>query len=448
METTENIINLRDKRKNQNSEPGITEIDAPAVFADGYRTVYAYRPGHGWYNRYKMTKGQWEIDAEGLRLVKALRDFCSEWDFRGSSVIFRSKEILKSLLVTNPEIWITDPEIAGLPSGEVIDLRTGKTRKSKVNDRITRRLGCDPDCKEEPELWLQTLDEVLPQDSIEFFKRFVGYCLTGHIREHVFMFAYGSGRNGKSTVLGTVEKLLGEYWRGVPHTGLVGSKNEQHSEWLARLEGARLVTGLELPENGSWNLPLLKSLVAGDAITSRHMRQSSFEFTPACKLVVAGNHKPNLGRVDKAIEERLVLLPFVNKFTGKNRNLKLRESLDKELPKIMAWAIEGATDYLENGLGGKPQTAMDAAEQYLMEQDRFGGWVDDRLVIDAGAFAPSKELLKDYNDYAGSNLGKITPISEYLAEKYGAEVKQKRVKTGENAKWGIAGVGLRARNYE
>ena len=181
------------------------------------------------------------------------------------------------------------------------------------------------------------------------------------------------------------------------------------------------------------------------------MRQSSFEFTPACKIVIAGNHKPNLGRVDRAIEERLVLLPFVNKFTetsGKKRDLKLREKLEADLPKIMAWATEGVKKYLEDGLGGKPQTARDAGEQYLMEQDCFGGWVDERLVIDAGAFAPSKDLLKDYNEYAGAHLGKITPISEYLAEKYGAETKQKRVHKGENAKWGIAGVGLRAANYE
>ena len=307
-----------------------------------------------------------------------------------------------------------------------------------MNDRVTRRLGCDPDFTGEPETWLQTLDEVLPQDSIEFFQRFVGYCLTGYTREHVFLFAYGSGRNGKSTVIGTVERLLGEYWRGIPHTGLAGSKHEQHSEWLARLEGARLVTGLELPENGSWNLPLLKSLVGVDKITSRHMRQSSFEFTPACKIVIAGNHKPNLGRVDRAIEERLVLLPFVNKFTetsGKKRDLKLREKLEADLPKIMAWATEGVKKYLEDGLGGKPQTARDAGEQYLMEQDCFGGWVDERLVIDAGAFAPSKDLLKDYNEYAGAHLGKITPISEYLAEKYGRK-QNKSVSTREKTQSG------------
>ena len=434
------VTNISEQRKRKGKRPEVTEIDLPRLFAEAYISKFAYRPGIGWYTKYKLTKGQWMEDIEGLGLVRMLRDYCSDWEFEGSSVVFRTKELLKAELVSEPDKWITHPEIAGLPCGKVIDLRTGEPRFSKAADRVTRRLGCDPDFTGEPETWLQTLDEVLPQDSIEFFQRFVGYCLTGYTREHVFLFAYGSGRNGKSTVLGTIEKLLGEYWRGIPHTGLAGSKHEQHSEWLARLDGARLVTGLELPENGSWNLPLLKSLVAGDNITSRHMRQSSFEFTPVCKIVVAGNHKPNLGRVDKAIEERLVLLPFVNTFDGKKVNRQLPDMLDAELPKIMAWAIEGVKKYLTDGLGGKPQTAKDAAEQYLMEQDRFGGWVDECLVIKAGAFAPSQDLIKDYNNYSGAHLGKVTPIAEYLTEKYGVYSKLKR-HNGKPTR-GLVGVGL------
>ena len=40
------------------------------------------------------------------------------------------------------------------------------------------------------------------------------------------------------------------------------------------------------------------------------MRQDFFEFTPAFKLVIAGNHKPGLRSVDEAIRRRFNLVPF------------------------------------------------------------------------------------------------------------------------------------------
>ena len=35
--------------------------------------------------------------------------------------------------------------------------------------------------------------KTLPCDCLDWFQRFVGYCLTGYTREHVFLFAVGGG---------------------------------------------------------------------------------------------------------------------------------------------------------------------------------------------------------------------------------------------------------------
>ena len=208
-------------------------------------------------------------------------------------------------------------------------------------------------------------------------------------------------------MLGIVQKLLGEYWHGLPQTALVGGHYEQHPEWLARIEGVRLVSALELPERGSWRLPLLKALVAGDPMTARHMRRGSFEFTPQCKLMMAGNHKPNLGTIDKAFESRLVLLPFERTFEGAAVDRELSDKLHAELPRILGWAIEGACKYFIDGLGDKPGSAANAAGDYLAEQDRFGAWAEARLTFAPDAFTPTRELLADYNEFAGAHL---TPI--------------------------------------
>ena len=336
-------------------------------------------------------------------------------------------------------IWIQRSQ--GLPSGKVLDLRTGYVRAACQDERISLRLGANPDFAE-PKLWIRTLNETLPPDCIEWFQRWCGYCLTGYTREHQFVFAFGAGRNGKSTVLGTIEKLLGGYCRGLPATALAGGRHEQHPEWLARIEGARLVSALELSENASWRLALLKALVAGDMMTAHHMRKGSFDFQPVCKLVVAGNHKPNLSSVDKAIESRLVLLPFERTSEGNRVNQKLPEMLRAELPRILGWAVEGAMKFFRDGLGSKPVTANTASVEYLAEQNIFSEWVAERLEFISEVFVSNRQLLKDYNEYASANLNKSTPITEYLMQHEGVETKRDRLPGGKNPVHGLKGIRL------
>jgi putative DNA primase/helicase len=45
-------------------------------------------------------------------------------------------------------------------------------------------------------------------------------------------------------------------------------------------------------------------------VSARFMRQDFFEYRPAFKLVIAGNHKPSLRSVDEAIRRRFHLIPF------------------------------------------------------------------------------------------------------------------------------------------
>ena len=415
-----------------------TENEVASELAGVYRLLFAYRVGRGWYTR--LPNGQWREDAEAIEIRKHIHADCVTRGIKRTSSIRGILWVLQSELAVKD--WAESSETAGLPSGDVIDLRTATVRPVKDGERISRCLGCDPDCAK-PALWLRTLADTLPDDCLDWFQRFVGYCLTGYTREHIFLFAVGDGRNGKSTVLGTVQKLLGDYWCGLPQTALAGGRYEQHPEWLARIEGTRLVSALELPESGPWRLPLLKAIVAGDPMTARHMREGSFEFTPQCKLIVAGNHKPNLSTVDKAFESRLVLLPFERTFEGAAVDRELPDKLHAELPRILGWALEGARKYFSAGLGDKPGSAANAAGDYLAEQDRFGAWAEARLTFAPDAFAASRALLADYNRFADASLPWPTPIVEYLSRREGVERGQRRVKGVKNAVRGLTGVAIR-----
>ena len=82
------------------------------------------------------------------------------------------------------------------------------------------------------------------------------------------------------------------------------SNTDRHPTELAALRGARLVTATETEEGRRWAESRIKQLTGGDPIAARFMRQDLFEFVPQFKLVIAGNHKPQLRNVDEAMRRR------------------------------------------------------------------------------------------------------------------------------------------------
>jgi putative DNA primase/helicase len=126
------------------------------------------------------------------------------------------------------------------------------------------------------------------------------------------------------------------------------SRGDKHPTDLAMLRGARLVTASETEEGKAWAEARIKSLTGGDDFSARFMRQDFFEFKPAFKLCIIGNHKPVLQNVDDAARRRFNNIPFTR--MPENPDRELEAKLMKEAPGILRWMIEGCLDWKRNGL--------------------------------------------------------------------------------------------------
>jgi putative DNA primase/helicase len=106
-----------------------------------------------------------------------------------------------------------------------IELRSGVENPYDPKDYMTRKAGCAVAPPETPHpLWSSFLDRITDDDRelIGFLQRYIGYCLTGITTEHVFVFAYGTGANGKGTFINTIVKIFGglRHDRGDEHLHL------------------------------------------------------------------------------------------------------------------------------------------------------------------------------------------------------------------------------------
>lgn len=105
------------------------------------------------------------------------------------------------------------------------------------------------------------------------------------------------------------------------------------------------------------------------------MRQDYFTFRPKFKLLIAGNTKPLLSRVDEAMRRRFHIVPMTVQIPKKDRDRNLKKSLEGEWPGILAWAIDGHLQYKKVGLIA-PLSVTEATDNYLEAQDVFSTWLD------------------------------------------------------------------------
>jgi putative DNA primase/helicase len=183
---------------------------------------------------------------------------------------------------------------------------------------------------------------------------------------------------------------------------ITSSNSDRHPTDLAGLRGARLVTSIETEEGRRWAESRIKALTGGDPISARFMRQDFFEYTPQFKLIIAGNHKPGLRSVDEAIRRRFNLIPFTVTIPAEERDPALGEKLQKELPGILAWMIEGCTLWSLQGLD-PPRIVTDATAAYLESEDAIAAWVEDCCERDPNTSSTRSALFKSWSDWATVN---------------------------------------------
>ena len=232
------------------------------------------------------------------------------------------------------------------------------------------------------EKFLASITRFQPVEPVrDFVQRYFGYSLTGSTGEQCLVFNFGDGSNWKSTFVEIISRVMGNYATSINFASLTGGEQKsgsQASPDIARLPGARMVRASEAPRGVGFDEALVKSLTGGEPMLARANYGDFFEFKPDFKLVLSGNNKPTIGGTDHGIWRRICLVPWPVKIDKKDARLMddVLAELWQERAGILNWLIEGALEYLNNGLR-VPQEVLDATEEYREEQDPVGPFVAD-----------------------------------------------------------------------
>jgi putative DNA primase/helicase len=318
-----------------------------------------------------------------------------------------------------------------------VDLVKGDSYAPRREDYITQRTACRMAPAGTPHpLWDAFLLRVTAGEVelIKFLQRFIGYCLTGHTKEHVFLFIYGTGRNGKGTFINTIMKIFGDYAAVASIATFLASKGDRHPTEIAKLRGKRLVVAQETPAGRVWDEAKIKALTGGDRMSAHFMRQDDFEFDPVFKLIISGNHKPRLNCVDVAIRARLLIVPFTVEIPAEERDLDLMDKLRAEWPAILRWAMEGCLEWQRIGLA-PPASVTKATEEYFSSEDSFTQWLEDECDVELNnkyKTASVGDLYASWSTYCrdnGDEPGSKKAFSEEMKNHHFTPVKIGHAKT-------------------
>jgi len=130
------------------------------------------------------------------------------------------------------------------------------------------------------------------------------------------------------------------------------------------------------------------------------MRQDNFTYLPQFKLIVIGNHKPVLHKIDEAAKRRFNIVPFILKPAAPDRDLEAK--LMQEAPGILQFMIDGCLDWQQHGLI-RPSSVIDATAEYFSDQDCFQHWLQEECICEPGNMDRSEAssvLFKSWSNYA------------------------------------------------
>jgi putative DNA primase/helicase len=334
-------------------------------------------------------------------------------------------------LITELKELDKDRMLLGVANG-VLDLRTGKLRAADPQDYMTRQAPVTFDAAAECPTFKSFLSSITAgrQDLMDYIRRIIGYGLTGETTEQCLFFFYGSGANGKSTLLNVIKELLGsDYCKQTPSETLMArAKGGGATSDVARLDGVRIALSNEVEEGSRLGESTVKQLTGSDPVAARFLYKEYFEFVPQFKVIIAGNHHPVIRGDDTGIWRRLQLVPFEVTIPLEERDQALPEKLRGELSGILNFAVEGCRNWQSSGLQ-PPQAVVAAVSEYKSEMDVLGQWIEENCAVSPAATISASIAYDDYRNWAIRNGFQIMN-SNTFGRRLGKRHEKKKTRSG------------------
>jgi P4 family phage/plasmid primase-like protien len=354
---------------------------------------------------------------------------------------------MMSELHGSPEMFNSNPLLIPLRNG-VYDLTIErdkvdadslrrKFRPYRPDDYITHAFDANYNPDANGEHWIHALEQWCWDPAtdapdtglIEYLWYAIGYTITGSADAQAMFIVYGPGGNGKSTLVGTIARMMGEHATVVLQNLFLADRNTsaEPARQVEPLRNKRMVLHPELPADGKLDYSKIKRIVSNEPVLARRLYEEAKPILPTWTIWCTANDIPEI--TDQAAWRRIRIIPFRKVFVPNIKTLLPVGQLDPELPDklweqrdyLATQACHYAALWLKHGLPTSTTVAQ-ATDDVHRVSDPFEDWFNNCVEIDRDGVVPNSEAYEHYKQYVESL--EQSPLS---MKKWAQRMAQKRV---------------------
>lgn len=355
--------------------------------------------------------GKWVDDIPDEKEKQKVKKSYENWARSSESRASRSNMV--SLAAADSRILLGDnpfdqhPWLLNLRNG-TMDLRTGEFRGHHRADHLTQLAPTKYNPKATCPNWLRFLEQVQPDLEVRaYLQRLAGYCLTGVIREQVFVVFHGGGRNGKGVYVRVLQRIMGTtgmsgYSANIAAAMLVERHNDPHESEYTRFIKARFAAAVEPKEGKKLDTAQVKRLTGGDPIPTAFKHEDQFEFIPTHKLVYVTNPRPRFDETNISMRARMQMVPWLVTFAGKEDESLEDRLVQEEASGILVWMLEGCRQWQASGLR-PPLAVRETTSDLFDELDPVQKFLAEQCIIGPGKRCRAGDLFKVFTRWCADN---------------------------------------------
>ena len=363
------------------------------------------------------TKSSWDRQNKRTEVFEALKDHLTDFSSRIQFDLGRN----------------SNSDLINVKNG-MLDWRTGELKPHDKEYYSTCQLSVEYSEEADSSLWNRCLRQWIPDKVTRLFvQEFSGYCLIPDTREHKAVILTGSGSNGKSVFLATLEALFGE-------DNLTNIPLEKLSE---RFETAKIQNKLvnicaDIDPTYIEHTGIIKKIISGDTLRGENKYKPSFDFKSVARLWFSANEIPKSADNTEAWYRRFEIVNFPNRFTGEKRDTHLVEKLTKPetLSAVLNWGIKGLQRLEKQGEFTVSDDMIETKELYELENDSVSAFIDEMIEFPVDNAIPKTWLYERYTDYCDDTNLKGVSRRRFLqrVKAWGFEEEIKRIAVCKNHK--------------
>lgn len=268
---------------------------------------------------------------------------------------------------------------------------------------------------------------------INLFKEMIGACLLKHNRYQKAFLLYGSGANGKSTILDLIKRFLGR--NNIASIELDKLTTDKFA--AAELENKLANIGDDINDTALRDTGTIKKLFAGNTILVQRKGERPFNLEPYATHIFSGNAIPRSFDKSDGFYRRWVLIPFTARFSNTDADydplIEDKITTDEALSYLLNLGLEGVQRLIKNGKFTEPESVKKALEDYKNDNSTVLSWIEDKgLDEDWFLSVPTDKIYSDFCDWckvSGVKTNNVTgkkAFNKEVISKYDFEPKPRQ----------------------